>query len=131
MTAELLQGALDRVDVQQHDGGAVDLAVQGNVGADAQGVPVPLPVLHLRLQRGQGVDDGGDQPGQVLDLEVGLDVADRPAQVGGDEVEELLGGGGEAADAEVAADQDQGDVDPGEQVDQVVVDPGQLGVAVP
>src|SRR5262249_18781066 len=47
--AELLQRPLDRVDVQKDHGGAVDLAVQRNVGANAQRIPVAFPVLDLPL----------------------------------------------------------------------------------
>src|SRR5262249_14937647 len=127
----LLRLLADRVDVQQHDRGPVDRVVQGHGRANAEQVQVPGLVPDLPLIRGERVDDPGDQAGDVLDLQVVHEVADRPTDVRRDQVEYPLGQGGEATDPQIAADQDDRDADPVQQVDQVVVGPGQLGVAVP
>ena len=74
------------------------------------------------LVRGERVDHPGDHAREIVQLQVRLDVADRPADVRRDQVERLLGQRGEAADAQVAADHDDRDADAGEQVHQVVVD---------
>src|SRR5262249_36084947 len=76
------------------------------------------------------VNDLADKILQVGDEEGRLDVAERPADVGGQQAHDLLGRRGEAADAQVAADHDDGDVHASHQVGQGVVDMGQLEVAV-
>ena len=51
-----------------------------------------VPVAHFRGPAGHGVDDLGDQVLQDGTLEPRLDVADRPAEVAGDEVEDRARG---------------------------------------
>ena len=56
--------------------------------------------------------------------------AERPAHVGGDQVEQFLRRRREPPDAQVRPEHDDGHLDAAEQVDEVVVDPVQLRVAV-
>ena len=53
--------ALQVVDVDEHQHRAVDLVVERQVRAHAQGKPAAVLVLHLALARAHGVDDLGDE----------------------------------------------------------------------
>src|SRR5205809_1055088 len=50
---ELLHTALERVDVQKHDGRSVDLVVESDIGPNAQRVPVAGAILDLAFVRRQ------------------------------------------------------------------------------
>ncbi len=63
-------------------------------------------------------------------VEVGPDVAQRPVDVGGEQVHQPRGRGGEPPQAQVRAQQDHRDMQAAEQVDQVVAEQAQLPVAV-
>ena len=115
---------LERVDVDERQDGAVDLVVGGLVGADLHPIPAPVAVLDLRLLHHHRVDDLGDLPIEIGDVDVGLDVVERAADVGGDDVQDAARLGREAADAAFAIEDDDRDVDGGEQVQQVAVDSG-------
>jgi hypothetical protein len=73
--------AMERIDVEQRQHGAVDPVVDALVRADAQRVPVALPVLHVPLDAHDGVDGLADRRLQVGGVDVRLDVADRPPDV--------------------------------------------------
>ena len=75
---------------------------------------------------GQRRDDLGDAGVEVGDIEVGADVADGPAEVGGIRFKSRSAGEVKRRMPQVAADHDDRDVDAAEQVEQVVVDPAQL-----
>src|SRR5262249_25786467 len=111
-----------RGDVEQREHGPVDLVFDVLVGPDSQRIGVLLVVVHLALADGHGIDHLHDQGLEVRALDVGLDVADGSAHVGGDQVQQLLGRGGEPADLEVRGDHDDGDVNAGQEVDEVAVD---------
>src|SRR5439155_18477534 len=87
-------------------------------------------VLDFAVQGREAIDHAGDQLGDVGHAEIGFDVADRPADVGGDQVKQLFRPGRVTTDAQVAADHDNGDVDSTEQIDQIIIESSQLGVAV-
>src|SRR2546427_9406720 len=67
---------------------------------------------------------------QVGKIQVRSDVADRPAEVGRDQVQDRRGHGSEAPDPRIAAEHDDRYVDAGEQVVQVVVELGELDISV-
>ena len=126
----IFAGTPQRVDVDQHDHRAVDLVLQGLVGPDAQRVPPPSLVLNFVFPDAGRVEHLGQQRLQVGDAEVEPDVRDRPADVGGDQVEDLFRHRREAPDAQVLPDDDDGRLDAAEEVEQVVVEQAQLRVAV-
>ena len=61
---------LERVDVDEREDGAVDLVVRGLVGANLHPIPAPVPVLHLGLRHRHRVDDLGDLPVEIGDVDV-------------------------------------------------------------
>ena len=58
-----------------------------------------------------------------------VDVAERAANIGGNQVKQGRRRGGKAANAEVALQHQNGDVDAAQQVLKVVADAGGLGIA--
>ena len=49
------------VDIHQRQHRAIDLVIQGQIGAYAQRVPAAFEVLHLALAHGNGVDHVANQ----------------------------------------------------------------------
>ena len=93
-------------------------------------VPTSIAPLHVTFDEAGFVDYFRDQPVHVGDIDVGLDVADRPAHVAGDQIQQLLGRGGEAPDSPVGSQDDDRNVDPDQQIAQVVGDLAQFRVAI-
>ena len=122
--------ALERVDVHQHQHGAVHLLVERLVGAHAQREPAPVLVLHLALLRVDGVDDLGDERLEVDNLEAVPDMADGAPDVGDQQVELFFGLGAEAADPQVAAEQHDRLIGRGLHIDQVAAEAVELCVAI-
>ena len=94
---------------------------------------VPEPVTREL----QGVRDDVNRMTELIDelLEVGQNnraaqVAEAAPKIGGDEIENPLGGGSEAADGEVAAQHDDGHIDAAEQIGEIVVHLRHFRVAV-
>lgn len=126
----VLTGAPQCVDIDEQDHRAVDAVFQSLVRPDTQRIPAPLAVLDLAFPGARRVDHIGQQRLQLGKAEVELDVAERPADVGGDEVEELSRPRCEAPDAEVLPQHDDGHLDAADEVDQIIVELVQLQVAV-
>src|SRR2546428_551143 len=120
----------DRVDIDEGDDGALDVVFGGAVGADAQRVPPSRSVLHIALERLHALQHSGQNDVEIGHVHVELDVGQRPADVGGDQVEHRLRHRREAPDPQIRAEHDDRHLHAGEQVHQVVVAPPQLGIAV-
>ena len=100
------------------------------VGLDAEGKPPSLAVLHLALRDDQGFDHVEHEFFQVGHDPEALDIADRPADVGGAQVENFPGHRRVATNAQVGSQHDDGEVHAAEQVGQIVVQLVQFRVAV-
>ena len=135
-------GALEGVDVEQHQHRAVDPVVEREVGAHAQRVPAAGAVANVALLLAHRSDHLGRQGLQVERLRSPLGrcrrrlsdeavphMAERPPDVGGEQVELLFGLRAEAPDRQVAPGQHDGEPGRALQVDEVAVDPVELDVA--
>ena len=93
---ELLEAAQERIHVEQRKNGALDLVVDP-VGPHPHGMPVPVVIRDRPLAGDGGLDDLPEQLLQIGQVDVGIDVGDPPAGVGGNQIEQLLRLGGEPA----------------------------------
>src|SRR3989449_4121229 len=109
----------DRVDIDEGDDGALDVVFGGAVGADAQRVPPSRSVLHIALERLHALQHSGQNDVEIGHVHVELDVGQRPADVGGDQVEHRLRHRREAPDPQIGAEHDDRHLHAGEQVHQV------------
>ena len=91
--------ALQVVDIGHQHHRAIDAPVDRQIGPDLKAEPAPVSALHLGLLHGHAVDYAGDLGVEILDLQVGLDVVDRPADVGRAEVHQVDRFGCESANA--------------------------------
>ena len=80
---------------------------------------LPVAALH-RIQ---------EQAPQVGQFHLRLQIGDRPADIGGDQVQHRFDRAGKAADAKIAPDHHQGDADALQQIGQVPVDLAEFHVA--
>ncbi len=120
---------LEHVDVDERDHRAVDPVVGRPVGTDLHPVEAALAVLHLGLlQRARG-DRFRDPLVEIRDVNVRLDVVDRPAQVRREDVHQAAGLGREAADAPLDIEDHHRQIDGVEEVDEIGVDLLQFLVA--
>ena len=114
-------------DVDEREHRALDHVVERAVRLHAHLVDAPVAVLDLRLHGGQRVEHRGHGADQVdVALEARGDVAERPSDVGRDEVHDLGDRGGEALDAQLLVDEQRADAGAGEHVVHVVVGARQL-----
>ena len=93
--------ALEGVDVNEYEHGAVNFVVYGEIGTDAQGKPMPFLVLHLALKRAQVVDNFSEKLIQIRAIEIAADPAKRSADIIGDKIEHLFSQRREAANRQV------------------------------
>ena len=122
--------ALFLVYVHQRDDRAVDLVLAGAVGADAEGIPATLVVLHLGLASGESVDDFADQVVKVVNAEVCPEIAQASANVRGEEIEELFGHWGGTTHGQRVVHHGDRDIDAAEEVGEIVVDLSHFQVAI-
>src|SRR5437867_4709438 len=125
-----LLSALERVDVYEHQHRAVNLVVEGQVGARAQGIAAARFVPHFALALADGVNDFFEQGFEVGQIEIVPDVGQGAAHVGVHEVEQIGGGRREAADGQVACEYQDGQVDAGVEIVQVRIGTAEFGVVV-
>ena len=121
---------LQGVDVQEGQPRRLDPVVRGDVGPDPQRVPPPLAVLGLVLPGRDGIDHLGHQARQVVHVEVRAEVAERPADVAADQVQDLLGRRGEPPDPQLAIDHHDRQAHALDEVGEIVVEPAELDIAV-
>ena len=126
----VLLGAFEQVHVDQHQDHAVDLVLQRPVGAQAQGVPAPVLAPDVAFLIAERFHHLRQERLQVGEIEGELDGADRPAQVGGDQMEQFFRRRREPPDSHVRPEHDDGHLDAVEQVEEVVVEAVELRVAV-
>ena len=119
----------DAVVVHEDEDGALDDVLRGLVGPHAQHEGAALQVVDLDLLDRDGLDDVVEDLFDVGQRDLGLDIADRAANIARDEVQDLLRHRAEAPDAQVAGHHDDGQVGAGDQVVQVVVELAQVAVA--
>src|SRR5262249_107491 len=117
---DLVLFAFQRVDVDQADDGAVNLVVRRPVGADGKRGPAPGSVGEVGFFGDQPIQNVVNEGNQVRNADLGLEVADVPADVPGPQIEQLLGAGAEAAQAQVLPQHQDGDVDAVDEVGEVV-----------
>ena len=116
---DFLLAPFERVNVRQHEHHAINLIIQSQIGADAQGIPAAFLVLHLQFTLADGVDDFLQQLFEVGQIEIVPDVAQGTAHDTGKQVEQFSGQRGETADGQVAREQQDGHVDAGVKIVQV------------
>ena len=127
----VLLGALHRVHIDEQQDHAVNLVVQRLVRAEAQRVPAAVLVADrtfLDDDRFDHLREEWLQVGQAVEVE--LEIGQRPAHVGGNQVEQFFRRRREPPDAEVRPEHDDGHLDAAEQVHEVVVEPVRFLVAV-
>src|SRR5262249_46742701 len=88
---DLIGRPLDLVDVDDRNHGAVDLVLDGDVGPDSHRVPPALAVAHVVILGDERPDHLRDAAVELRELKFRANVADWPADVAGDQVEQLLG----------------------------------------
>lgn len=123
-------GALERVDIHQHEHDAVDLFVERQVGSGAQDIPAPVLVAHLALMRRRGVDHFGEQALKAGHFEIVPDAAECPSHVGRQQIKNFPGQRCEATDGEVAPEQQDGRLDGHLEVIQVGIEAVQFRVPI-
>ena len=79
--------SLGCIDVNKGHHRAVNLVVHGPVRPDPHGIPAAFPVLNLPLAHTHGIDDLGDQRGQVRYIDVRPEVDDGAPHVAGQQVQ--------------------------------------------
>ena len=92
-------------------------------------VVAPLVIDHFLFVNADGVNHLRNKMIEPWHVDLGLDVAERPSDIGGNEVEKLLGRGRETADFQVRAQHHDRDVDTGKEIGEIVVKQAQLAVA--
>src|SRR5262249_46666681 len=117
--ADRLLGALQFVDIDQQQHGAVDDVLERAVGTHAHQVPPTVAVLHLALADDDVLDHLEHEILDVVAHDVELDIGQGPPDVAWNHVEELLRGRGESSDAQVAAEHHDRDLDAREEVGEV------------
>ncbi len=124
----LLQTALELVDIIKNHHRPIDLVVLGAVGANAHSKPGALSILNFHLPGRQFLEDSRQQPVQIRDLQIGLDLHDRTADVGGPQIQHTPSHRREMAYVQIVPQHDDGNVDAGEQIVQIIAQPRQLGI---
>src|SRR5262249_13915301 len=110
---ELFLGAMNLINVYQNDYGAVDLVIDRAIGMYAHHVPAPFPVADLAFDRLDMIDYLADDLVQVGHNRIEIDVADRPANVGGQQIHHFSGGSSHTSNAQIPADHDYRDTGTG------------------
>ena len=119
---QLLLHPLQRGDVGERDHHPLDPVLLGAVRQHLADVPQVLVVADLSGSRHERFEDRLGIGHQVRVGELLHQIAERPADVRGDQVEQLGRSGREPLDAEPAVEEDRRDVGAGQQVLQVVGD---------
>src|SRR5207249_7518863 len=83
---QILKASLEGVDVYEDHDAPVDSLVAGPVRPDPHGVPVAAPVLDLLFSAAAGADHLQQHLIQVRYLEVVINIGQRPADIGGDQL---------------------------------------------
>ncbi len=104
----------------------LDHVIQRAVGLDAHQEPRAIDCAHLMLTGHQGIEHALCVDDQVIAFDVGLDVAQRPPHIRGDQAISVHGLPGEAADDQVLVEKDGADIDVVEQILHVILHAGQL-----
>ncbi len=131
---QLLIGLVQRVlhllglgDVDKGDHRPLDHVIEGAVGLDPQDVPPAIGGLHLHFPGSQGIQHGLDVCHQtVVAHQIGDDMAHRPTDIAGDQVDDTGCGRGKTQDVQAVIDKDGGDAGAGQQIVHVVVGPRQV-----
>src|SRR5690348_13685114 len=88
---------------------AVNLVLGGLVRSHSEGVPQAVPSLDLSFHQAAFAAYFRDQAVEVGHINVGLEIADRPAHIRGDQVQQRFRRGREAPDSPVATHDDHRD----------------------
>ncbi len=126
----LIEAALHRVDIHERHQHPVDLVLGGLVRSHPKRVPVSVPALDLSFQQAALAAHFRDQAVQVGHVDIGPDIADWPAHIGGNQVQQRFRRGGEAPDSPVASHDDNRDAHADQQIAQVVRELAQFRVPV-
>ncbi len=116
-------------DIEQRQQHAFDVILRRPVWPDPQRVRTAVGILHFTLSRSEVVEHLLAERGHIRHIDLQPQIAHRPAHVGSQKVEQLLGLRGEPPDAQIAAQHENGDTDGAEEIEQVVVDLLKFGVA--
>ena len=92
-------------------------------------VPVAALIPDVTFDWSDHVHRVHNQLLEIGAVDVRLDVADRPIEIAGNQVEHFLSHGRESTDAQVAGDYHYGDLNTGKEVDEIAVDAAQFFVA--
>ena len=126
----LIEATLQHVDVHERHQHPVDLVLGGPVWPHPQGIPTSVPALDLLFNQAAFTARFRDQAVQVGQINVRPDIADWPAHVRGNQVQQRFRRGSEAPDSAVAAHDDNRDADTDKQITQVVRKLAQFRVPV-
>src|SRR5205085_1001014 len=121
---------LTGIQIQHDDHNSVDLVLDRSIRTYPQRIPFSTIVFHLSFVNFKGIDDLGNGFPEVLDFQIRFDIGDRPANVGWNEVHDLLRHGRETPDTEVITEHDDRYIHAAEQIVQVIVQYGKFIIPV-
>src|SRR6187200_975052 len=120
--------SLGHVNVEEREHRAIDLVVDALVWANAEREPASALVSDFALDRCDRIDRLEDQLLEIGEVDVRLDMPDRPIQIARDQIEDFLRHRREATDSQIARDDDNSDLNTCEKIYQVAVDEAQFFV---
>ena len=124
------EAALHGVDVHERHQYPACLVAGALVRPHAKGVPPPIAALHIAFHHGNVVDHFRDLPVQLGGIDVGLDIADGPAHIARNQIQQPFRRGGEAPDSPVRPQDHDRNVHPDQQVAQIVGELAQFRVSI-
>ena len=125
-----LQRALERIDVEKRENGALEAAVRGSVGTDVQSEPASVLSLNFVLPGLVRLQPLPDMVEQIIDFDLEFYVVERSADVTGLQAGDLAGCGCESAHPQGVVHHDERDLDTLDDVDEVVRDRVQFLIPV-
>jgi len=120
---------LDIVDINKGHHRTLDAVIQGFIRTQTQHIPMAVLVCHFQRLDYHGGGHLMHALLQIGDRHIGTDIADGPAHIGIDQIEQLLRCGCEASNTHVFAQNDNGQLHAGQQITQVIVGGDQLLIA--
>ena len=94
-----VETALGGIDIDQHQHGAVGLAIRSPGGKDAQRIPAAVRVTHIARLPVAALHRIQQQPPQIGQFHLRVKIGDRPSDIGSDQIQHRLHGARKATDA--------------------------------